>query len=252
MPTALIVEDEPEANKLLGLLLKLRGYRSTPALTGGDALRCLRDQSPDVIFLDLMLPDFTGYEICRTVKSSRASCLIPLVVVTARVAPENRLQSFRAGADGFVSKPYTPDQIFRSLELAEEFRTRAAGPMVEGTASLSSSDDGDSLRATAQLRNLVLGRTPLDDETVGQVDRAIGEVRETVSRWAASHNGESPAALRFELTPNRLVVDFRGCLTCLEGSTESTEAALGTARRAFDEVIVDRDQACLRLIKTWA
>jgi CheY-like chemotaxis protein len=252
MPTALIVEDEPEANKLLGLLLKIRGYRSTPALTGGEALRSLHDQAPDVVFLDLMLPDLNGYEICRSVKTSRASCLIPLVVVTARVAPENRVESFRAGADDFVSKPYTPDQIFRALEHAEEFRGRASCAVVEGSASLADPDDGESLRAVAQLHNLVLGRTPLDDEAVGRVNRAIDDVREAVGRWAASHSGEGPASLRYELTPARLVVDFCGCLACLDEPPGAADRAMESARRAFDEVVVDRDQACLSLIKSWA
>jgi len=252
MPTALIVEDEPEANKLLGLLLKLRGYRSTAALTGGDALRSLRGQAPDVVFLDLMLPDLDGYDICRSVKTSRESCLIPLVVVSARVAPENRVECFRAGADDFVSKPYTPDQIFQALEQAEEFRLRASCAVVEGSAPLADRDDGECLRTMSQLHNLVRGRTPLGDETVGRVNRALDDVREAVTRWAASHRGGDSASMSYELTPDRLVVDFRGCLGCLDGPPETTGAPMASARHAFDEVVVDRDRACLSLIKSWS
>ena len=69
MPTsALIVEDEPEANKLLAMLVQLRGYQTESALDGAQALDHLRSRTPDVIFLDLMLPDVDGYDICRVIE----------------------------------------------------------------------------------------------------------------------------------------------------------------------------------------
>jgi CheY-like chemotaxis protein len=254
MPTALIVEDEPEANKLLGMLLKLRGYRSTAAFNGGDALRHLKDHAPDVVFLDLMLPDLNGYEICRAVKSSRTACLIPLVIVTARVAPENRIESFRAGADDFVSKPYTPDQIFKALEHAEEFRGRAGRAVIEDSAPLADPDEDETLRKLAQLHNLILGRTPLAVESVERMNRAIEDVRETIGRWAATHPGCDPSSLRYELTPDRLVVAFQGGLDWLEGppGASDSDEAVDAALHGFDEVAVDRDRRCLTLIKSWA
>jgi len=252
MPTALIVEDEPEANKLLGMLLKLRGYRSTAALNGGDALRHLKDHAPDVVFLDLMLPDLNGYEICRAVKSSRTDCLIPLVIVTARIAPENRIESFRAGADDFVSKPYTPDQIFQALKHAEDFRELRGRKVIEDTAPLAESDDDETLRKLAQLHNLILGRTPLDDVSVERVNRAIEDVRETIDRWTAVHPGAEAATLRYELTPDRLVVAFQGRLEWLEDCPGGAGDAMDAALRGFDEVDVDHGQPCLTLIKKWA
>ena len=129
MPTALIVEDEPEANKLLGMLLRLRGYRTESAFTGKEALQIVEKRQPDIIFLDLMLPDLNGYEICKILKSSRGTSLIPLVIVTARIAAENRIESFCLGADDYIAKPYTPDQIFQALEQAAQLaRAEPFGP----------------------------------------------------------------------------------------------------------------------------
>ena len=112
MPTALIVEDEPEANKLLAMLVQLRGYQTESALDGAQAMDHLQNRVPDVIFLDLMLPDVDGYDICRTVKSSGNTSQVPVIIVTARITDENRIESFKAGADDFIPKPYTPDEIF--------------------------------------------------------------------------------------------------------------------------------------------
>ena len=69
MPTALIVEDEPEANKLLSMLVQLRGYRTDSAFTGGEALEKVDREPPDIVFLDLMLPDINGYEVCQALKA---------------------------------------------------------------------------------------------------------------------------------------------------------------------------------------
>ena len=79
MPSALIVEDEPEANHLLAMLVQLRGYRTDSAYTGGEALEKVREQPPDIVFLDLMLPDMNGYEVCRALKTKKATSLIPIV-----------------------------------------------------------------------------------------------------------------------------------------------------------------------------
>ena len=68
MPTALIVEDEPEANKLLSMLVQLHGYATESAFTGSEALEKVRNHVPDVVFLDLMLPDLDGYEVCRALE----------------------------------------------------------------------------------------------------------------------------------------------------------------------------------------
>lgn len=77
MPTALIVEDEPEANKLLAMLLQLRGYQTVSAYRGAEALEKIREHAPDVVFLDLMLPDMDGYDVCRSLQSARPVSVIP-------------------------------------------------------------------------------------------------------------------------------------------------------------------------------
>src|SRR4051812_44004676 len=102
MPSALIVEDEPEANKLLSMLVQLRGYETESAFTGGEALELADRQRPDIVFLDLMLPDANGYDVLRALKGNRKTNPIPVVMVTARIAAENREMSYRVGASDYV------------------------------------------------------------------------------------------------------------------------------------------------------
>lgn len=252
MPTALIVEDEPEANKLLGMLLKLKGYKPAAAFNGAEAFERLRDHTPDVVFLDLMLPDLNGYEICRTVKTSKATCLIPLVVVTARVATENRIESYQAGADGFIPKPYLPDQIFMALERAEALRREGESDVIEGSVRLADSDDGDAPRDLAHLRNLILGRTPLSEITVGRIGRLLDEIRSMVLRWSAANPGEPLVSLRYRLSREQFVLRFQDQLGWLDESTRTANHSLTGALERFDEVVVDRGRAFMSLTKKWA
>ena len=186
MPTALIVEDEPEANKLLGMLLRLRGYQTESAFTGEEALQLVAKAQPDVIFLDLMLPDINGYEICKILKSSRGTSLIPLVVITARIADENRIESFCIGADDYIAKPYTPHRIFQAVEQAVHWFDQSRSGQIQVSVSFDHGDDGEILRRLGQFRSLVFARTALSLEAVAQLSRVIKEIWCVADEWRAA------------------------------------------------------------------
>jgi DNA-binding response OmpR family regulator len=172
MPKALIVEDEVEANKLLAMLVQLRGYQTDSAFTGGEALAKVSQDRPDIVFLDLMLPDLNGYDVCRSLKSNRETSAIPVVMVTARLAAENRIKGFRLGVADYVPKPYTPDQIFAAIAQAHDWSSQLARADSEGTIRLDGREDVAHLRELNRLLSLLLERTPLaedDARTLGQV-----------------------------------------------------------------------------------
>ena len=122
MPTALIVDDEVNANDLLARIVKLRGYTTRSEFTGETAIEAVESQPFDVVFLDLMLPDIDGYEVCRRIKASPETRTTPVVMVSAALADDNRARGIQAGADGYIPKPYTPNQIFDALESADAMR----------------------------------------------------------------------------------------------------------------------------------
>lgn len=252
MPTALIVEDEPEANKLLGMLIKLRGYRSTPAYTGGEAMEHLGRQAPDVLFLDLMLPDVDGYEVCRAVKSAKATCLLPLVIVSARIAQRNRVDSFQAGADEFISKPYAPERIFEALERAEALREQASRDRIKGSARFGDPEDDAPLRDLARLRSLILGRTPLDEAVAGRINTLIDRAAEGIGRRSRETPEGGAAALDYELTPERLTLAFRDRIDWFEGLCGPEGEAFDAGLALFDEASVDREARRITLVKRLA
>lgn len=211
MPTALIVEDEPEANKLLAMLVKLRGFQTVSAFTGNDALEQAAACKPDVVFLDLMLPDINGYEVCRILKSRQPTSAIPVVIVTARVAADNRLESFSNGADDYIPKPYTPDQIFESLASATKWKRDLVLPRAEGQILLEHLG-ADSLRQLARLRSLVLARTPLGFPAVERIFDEIQRVRTFASQWGCGGQGQagSSIVLRYVIDPHNLTFEIHG------------------------------------------
>ncbi|MGE3819079.1 MAG: PleD family two-component system response regulator [Isosphaeraceae bacterium] len=204
MPTALIVEDEPEANKLLAMLVQLRGYRTASAFNGSEALAKIQSESPDVVFLDLMLPDVNGYTICSDLKSRKATAVIPVVIVTARVADENRERCFALGADDFVAKPYTPDEIFKALDESARWTERIDEELASSGFEVLSGDESDTARNLGRLLNLLLARTPLDRDAVLRIGTCLRRFFESADAWGRRHDVTRVATFRHQAFPDRI------------------------------------------------
>lgn len=251
MPTALIVEDEPEANHLLSMLIQLRGYRTDSAYTGGEALEKVRDVSPDIVFLDLMLPDINGYEVCRTLKTKKTTSLIPVVMVTARVAAENRLQSFRVGADDYIPKPYTPDQIFQAMDVADAWRRDVERDETHGEIRIGARDDGESLRQIAQLRSLLVARTPLDLDSVGRIGVTLSEIAADAGSWGRNRELDLVALIDYQLLTDRLALTLNEESGWLKQGLVLRENRwsrwLNEAR--FDEIIIEDSGNRVKFVK---
>jgi CheY-like chemotaxis protein len=254
MPTALIVEDEPEANKLLAMLVQLRGYSTISAYSGAEALEKVVSNVPDVVFLDLMLPDRDGYDVCRALKASGTTSHVPVVIVTARVAAENRIESFRAGADDYVPKPYTPDQIFDALAESHVQLVDSPPHPLEGNVVLDGRDDGQTLRRLARLRSSVQAHYGLEADEIDRLSTAIKTIWSSADRWGSKAGIDRVATLSFSLTDDSLSLTVHDEAGWLENASElapaPTASILGDA--GFDQVSHDRDGRSLRLVKRFA
>jgi DNA-binding response OmpR family regulator len=254
MPTALIVEDEPEANKLLAMLVQLRGYQTRSALDGAQAFDHLSKQAFDVVFLDLMLPDVDGYEICRSLKSSRRTSQIPVIIVTARVTDENRVASFRAGADHFIPKPYMPDEIFAALENAQTWRLQLFSPRIDGEISLDGRDEAETLQVLARLRNALLARSALAATAIDEISTAFLAICSSAPHAARPGRPVRAPKLTYSLTDSRLSLTVLDVGSSLENEIERETQLIGGLKltECFDEVVADRASQSLHLVKRFA
>ena len=106
----LLVDDEPSIQKGLTPLLASRGYEVQSATTGQAALKAFEESSPDLIVLDLGLPDLEGGEVCRRV---RTTSQVPIIVLSARGADADKIAALDQGADDYVTKPFSPRSFLR-------------------------------------------------------------------------------------------------------------------------------------------
>lgn len=224
MPTALIIEDEPDANTLLSMLVSMRGYEAESALGGLEALDRLSRHRPDVVLLDLMLPDLSGYEVCRAIKSARETTLIPVVVVSAARVEENEARCYAVGANDFVPKPYTPDQIFRALSAADAWRQDVGRRPTEGSFSFDPRDPLEPLRELSRLRSLLRAWTPLADDTLSSVIASLRELWSSALDWGQQQEGDRRpiASIDYRLEQDRLVFSIEDRAGWLGSGGESS------------------------------
>ncbi|MDQ0190925.1 response regulator [Alicyclobacillus cycloheptanicus] len=128
METVLVVDDEEPIANILKFSLEREGYRVQIALDGEEAVRMAREASPDLILLDIMLPEKDGFEVCREVRTFSAA---PIIMLTARDAEVDKVLGLELGADDYVTKPFSTRELLARVKanlrrLALE-REQAAG-----------------------------------------------------------------------------------------------------------------------------
>jgi twitching motility two-component system response regulator PilG len=114
--TVLVVEDSPTSRKVISMVLARRGYVIEEAPTGGAALRKLEGITPDLILLDAMLPDMSGYDILARVKKEPKLKDIPVVMLTAKNNPLDRQKGLRGGLAAFLTKPFDPEKLLAVID----------------------------------------------------------------------------------------------------------------------------------------
>lgn len=127
----LVVDDDWMNREIIEAYLQTHNYRVTTTGTGKEALNALQDGIPDLIMLDVMLPDMSGFEVCRQVKQQDVTKFVPVVMVTALESDEDRLKAIEAGADDFVTKPFNSilmltrvKSLLRMKRLSDELQQR--------------------------------------------------------------------------------------------------------------------------------
>jgi two-component system phosphate regulon response regulator PhoB len=110
-PKILVVDDEPDALEVLGFKLRESGYAPVFATDGLKALAAVKADRPDLIVLDLMLPELDGMEVCKILRRDPATVAIPILMLTAKAAEMDRVLGLELGADDYVTKPYSPREL---------------------------------------------------------------------------------------------------------------------------------------------
>ncbi|MEM6609793.1 MAG: phosphate regulon transcriptional regulator PhoB [Pseudomonadota bacterium] len=124
-PTVLVVEDESAQREVLAYNIRAEGFQVVTAEAGDEALIVVRETPPDAIILDWMLPNVSGIEICRQLKSAGKTARIPIIMLSARSEDMDKVRGLETGADDYVTKPYSVAELLARLR-TQLRRTRPA------------------------------------------------------------------------------------------------------------------------------
>lgn len=123
----LIVDDDIDSLKLIGLMLQKRGYQISAANTGTQALTKAAEENPNLIILDVMMPDLDGYEVCRRLRAEPDTENTPIIMFSAKSQVEDKVLGFEAGADDYLAKPTHPAELVSRVRALLASRAAASG-----------------------------------------------------------------------------------------------------------------------------
>lgn len=176
----LVVEDDGRTAGWLRLYLEREGLEVSVAGDGATALADVRASAPDLVLLDLMLPGLDGLNVCRAI---RAECAVPIIMITARTAEEDRLRGFELGADDYITKPFSPREVVARVRAVLR-RTRGADAEPEAVCVGGVTLHPDNLEVGAA-GGVPVRLTPIESRLLAVFMRAPGRVftrAELVSR----------------------------------------------------------------------
>src|SRR5580765_450690 len=124
----LIVEDDPDIAELVGRYLDKAGFITEPVASGREALVAIAARPPGLVVLDLMLPHVDGLEVCRIVRGNDATAAIPIIMLTARADESERIVGLELGADDYLAKPFSPNELVARVRALLRRAQRGAGP----------------------------------------------------------------------------------------------------------------------------
>ena len=209
MGTALIVEDHPEQADLVARILRLRNYVPIVAEDGETGLRLAREHVPDVLLLDLMLPDINGFDVCRRLRTDRVTMLVPVVMLTALNDVQHRVHGFRVGANAYVTKPYGVEDLFDAITSARAWRSSMDQRALQGEIHVELSSEINFLKDLNDFLMLVCQTTPLTNDQVIQLRQAVMEMAQNAIEWGNLHQSDRLVNITYRVYDDHLEIVVR-------------------------------------------
>jgi two-component system, OmpR family, response regulator len=204
--TVLVVDDEPDANDILAHLVRPQGFEPIQVFSGEEALQAVSQHRPDLILLDLVLPDIDGFEVCDRLKRNRETNLIPIIMVTAHHDAKERAAGVRVGANGYLTKPFTPEQLHAAMEEAlawhDEHQQR-------GTTGEINFDIRSELTYLAQASDMLadlFAHSPLTERHIKDLKQAVMEMGGNAIEWGHRKNAELVLRITYRIDSNSVTL----------------------------------------------
>lgn len=209
MDTALIIEDDHDQAQMAAQLIRLRAFSPVLADSGESGLRLARELHPGLILLDLMLPDIDGFDVCKHLRADRETMLTPVVMLTALADSIHCRRGFRVGANAYVTKPYTPDDLFQAIAAAQAWRTQLDQGRVHGEIAVELNSETAFLQEVNDFLANLSQTTPLATEQINRLRQAVMELGMNAIEWGNQHRFEDLVRIVYRVLADRLEIVIR-------------------------------------------
>lgn len=206
---ALVVEDEKELALLLGEHLRRWGYEPTLMHEGKVVVPWVRDNQPAVVLLDLMLPDADGFTICETLKLDRETNLVPVIMVTALSGQEERVKGLQVGANRYVTKPFTADELHKAIEDAQEWLEDLKRNGTEGEIQFQLLSDTHYLDELNHLLGSLFLFSGLNQQQVKQLTTAVRELGTNAIEWGHKKQSHRVVTVDYRIDPQKITIKIK-------------------------------------------
>jgi CheY-like chemotaxis protein/anti-sigma regulatory factor (Ser/Thr protein kinase) len=203
---ALIVEDERELGQLLGEHLRRWGYEPTIFNEGAGVVPWVRQNQPAVVLLDLLLPDVDGYTVCETLKLDRETNLVPVVMVTALTGEEDKVKGLQVGANRYITKPFSADELQRSIQDAIAWQEDLRRHGTEGEIQFKLQSDTHYLEELNHLLGSLFLFSGLSQQQVKQLITAVRELGTNAIEWGHRKQVHRIVTVDYRIDPQKISI----------------------------------------------
>jgi CheY-like chemotaxis protein len=206
---ALVVEDESDVGSLLAEHLRSWGFEPTVLSEGKPAIPWVREHHPDLILLDLWLPDVDGFLICERLKLDRATNLIPIIMVTARCQAEDRVHGLQVGANRYLTKPFTPEELNRAVLDTFTWQQDLKRRGTEGEVHFHLPSDTRYLEQLNHLLASLYHFSGLTETQIQQLTIAVRELGTNAIEWGHQKQIDRIVTVVYRIDPRQVTIDIR-------------------------------------------
>ncbi len=204
----LIVEDDPANNEMLRQVLEDEKFKVKQTFNGKEAFEFLKTKKPDLILLDLMLPDIDGFTICQELKSKRDTNLIPIIMLTALTEHKNMIKGFKVGANKYITKPFEIFNLLIEIRNLLEWKktvTENKGKFYEAV-SFEMRSELKYLDELNQMISNFLRRTSLSETEIEELKLGIYEIGVNAMEWGNKFDEDLLVKVKYEITESQITI----------------------------------------------
>jgi DNA-binding response OmpR family regulator len=204
--TVLIVDDERDTNDILASLVQARNFEPIQLFAGSQVAAAVRDHVPSLILLDLMLPDIDGFAVCDQLKRDRETNLIPIIMVTALHDAGHRAAGVRVGANGYLTKPFTPDQLFEEIDKALAWRHEHETRGTHGEIDFNIRSEATYLQQANDMLADLFAHTPLTERQIKDLKQVVLEMGGNAIEWGHRKNADLVLQITYRIDPEAVTL----------------------------------------------